>query len=319
MNVRGLARGVVTVVAGLGLAGVLAPASFAKPPMVVAGTTVRIAEQVYVIPDQRVPLVPNVGIIVGTEGVLVVDTGMGPANAEIVLAEVQKITDLPIRYLVSTHFHPEHNFGAQSFPEETVLIYAIAQYEDLQNKGAYYRDWFTDMFGDDVRELLAPVKFVAPDVTFERKAAVDLGDLPVQLYHFGAAAHTGGDTVIYLPQQKILFSGGLTPNRFFPILPDADSSVAGWIKSLDELAKLDARMIVPGHGEVGETVLIERIKSYLTDMQTAALELRNEDVALSDAQEALFERFSAGYPDWEDAGWIRNAVEIVYAEAGPGS
>ncbi len=196
----------------------MGPASGA-PPMVVAGNTVQITELVYVIPDQRVPLVPNVGIVVGTEGVLVVDTGMGPVNADIVLDEVRKITDLPISYLVCTHFHPEHNFGAQSFPDSTIIIYASGQRRDLRNKGEAYRELFTELFGDDVAELLAGVEITEPDVIFENKAEVNLGDLPVELYHLGYAAHTGGDTVVYLPKQKVIFSGGLTPNRFFPIFP----------------------------------------------------------------------------------------------------
>ena len=88
----------------------------AAGPMVQPGTTEQVSEQVYVIPDGRVGLVPNVGIIIGSEAVLVVDTGMGPSNAERVLAEVRKLTQLPIRYLAITHFHPEHGMGAQSFP-----------------------------------------------------------------------------------------------------------------------------------------------------------------------------------------------------------
>ena len=233
--------------------------------MVVAGNTVQITDHVYVIPDQRVPLVPNVGIVVGTEGVLVVDTGMGPVNAEIVLDEVRKITDLPISYLVCTHFHPEHNFGAQSFPDSTIIIYASGQRRDLRNKAEAYRELFTELFGDDVAELLAGVEITEPDVIFENKAEVNLGDLPVELHHFGYAAHTGGDTVVYLPEQKVIFSGGLTPNRFFPIFPDEDSSVAGWIASLEQLEKFAAVYVVPGHGEVGDPDLIATVKAELAD------------------------------------------------------
>src|SRR5229473_4027460 len=87
-----------------------------QTPLVHAGKTREIAEHIYVVPDQRVNLVPNIGIIVGRDGVLVIDTGMGPKNAETVLGEVKKITSERIAYLTVTHFHPEHGMGPQEFP-----------------------------------------------------------------------------------------------------------------------------------------------------------------------------------------------------------
>lgn len=289
-------------------------AAGAAAPMVVGGQTVRLTEHVYVIPDRRVALVPNVGIVVGTDGVLVIDTGMGPQNAEIVLDEVKKITDLPIKYLVCTHFHPEHNFGAQSFPEDTIIIYSSAEHRDLKNKGEAYREWFVDMFADDVSGLLAPVKLIPPDVTFESKAEFDLGGLPVELHHFGYAAHTGGDTVVYLPQQKVMFAGGLTPNGFFPIFPDGDSSAAGWIASLDRLATFDATHFVPGHGAVGDAKLIATVRGYLEKLTDAALQLKSDGVSLDDAKARLSPRFEQEY-GWDEPFWIGNAIEVIYAEA----
>lgn len=284
-------------------------------PMVPAGKTVQIADGVYVIPDQRVSLVPNVGIIVGDSGVLVVDTGMGPANAEIVLSEVRKITDRPIRYLVSTHFHPEHNFGAQAFPDETVIIYAAKQYEDLKNKGTMYRDWFIDMFGDDVRALLEPVEIIPPDVTFSRNANIDLGGRRIELHFLGEAAHTSGDTVIYLPDAKVIFTGGLTPNRFFPIMPDADSSGAGWIASLEKLEQFTIDTVVPGHGEVADRELISRVKDYLTGLRARVKELMASGRSLEQIQATLKPEFEANYPDWDETDWIMFAVERFYSES----
>ncbi len=287
----------------------------AAAPMVPAGKTIQIAEGVYLIPDQGIALVPNVGIVVGEEAVMVIDTGMGPANAEIVLSEVRKITDLPIRYLVTTHFHPEHNYGAQSFPDDTIIIFSMAQQRDLARKGEEYRKWFSEMFGDEVRQLLEPVEIVPPDVTFERKARVDLGGLPVELHYFGHPAHTGGDTVIYLPQQKVVFAGGLAPHNLFPILADADSSVSGWLESLGPLSALDAEIVVPDHGELGDPTLFREVRDYFQSLQSRALELKGKGVGLESAQETLFEEFTERHPDWGEPHWIRNAVERVYAEA----
>ena len=287
----------------------------ATSPMVQADSATMIAKDVYVIPDGRVPLVPNVGIIIGTEKVLVVDTGMGPANAEIVLAEVARITDKPIGYLVCTHFHPEHNFGAQSFPDDTVIIYATTQRQDLMKKGQQYRQLFIELFGDSVRHLLENVRITPPDVTFERQALVDLGDRVVELHHFGWSAHTNGDTVIYVPDAKIVFAGGLVPNRFFPIMPDTDSSGRGWIASLDALGALDIEIVVPGHGEVGDRRLITNVKIYLSEMQTRVRELTADGQSLDEIKKILRPEFEARYPNWDDSGWVENAAEIFHAES----
>jgi glyoxylase-like metal-dependent hydrolase (beta-lactamase superfamily II) len=283
--------------------------------MLPAGKIIELGDDVHVIPDGGVALVPNVGIVLGDDSVLVIDTGMGPANAEIVLAEVRGMTRLPIRYLVTTHFHPEHNYGAQAFPDETILVYATAQHRDLQRKGEAYRTWFIEMFGDDVRELLQPVELREPDLTFEKRVELNLGGRRVELHYFGQPAHTGGDTVVYLPRQKIAFVGDLVPNGRFPILPDEDSSIRGWIETLDALAALGAETIVPSHGPPGKADLIQEVRDYLTAIEMRAGRLRSDGVALETAQDTLFGEFTGRYPDWAEPNWIRNAVERAYAEA----
>lgn len=289
--------------------------ALAVPPMVPAGKTVAIGDRVYMIPDGGVPLVPNVGVVIGDDGVLVVDTGMGPANAKTVLAEVRELTSLPIRYLVTTHFHPEHNYGAQAFPDDAILVYAMAQHRDLRKKGEAYRTWFIEMFGEDVRELLEPVELREPDVTFMTRAELNLGGLRAELHYFGQPAHTGGDTIVYLPKQKIAFVGDLVPNGSFPILPDADSSIRGWIETLDFLAALGAQTIVPSHGPLGQPELIRPVREYLEAIVARSGELQAEGVPLATAQDRLFEEFTRRYPGWGEPNWIRNAVERAYAEA----
>ena len=284
-------------------------------PMVKAGQTRQIAEHVYLIPDGGVPLVPNIGIIVGSESILVIDTGMGPANGETVLSEVRKLSNLPIKYLTSTHFHPEHLFGAQVFPGETILVIPEAQHRDLVNKGEKYREWFVELFGDDVRALLEPVRIVAPDVTFDDRAYFNLGGVPVELHYFGRAAHTGGDLVVFLPGQKIAFVGDLVPNGFFPIVPDADSSVSGWLETLEDVKALGATTLVPGHGNTGNEVQIAAIRSYLEAVQKRASALRAEGMPLTNAQEAISREMIAAHPDWKEPHWINNAVERVYSES----
>ncbi len=292
-------------------------AVYAAVPMLPEGKTIQLADNVWVIPDQRVSLVPNVGIVVGDDGVMVIDTGMGPANAEIILREVRKITDKPIRYLVCTHFHPEHNYGAQAFPDETVIIYSRAQRDELAQKGIAYKELFVELFGDRVRDLLEPVKLVPPDVTFESRADINLGGITAQLMYLGRPAHTIGDTLIYLPDSGVLFAGGLAPGRFFPIMADADSSGNGWIANLKDLENmnLDIQYVVGDHGDIGGREVLAEIKTYLVDLRARVLELKSRALPLNDIQETLFPEFQARYPDWGESYWIRNAAEIFYNEA----
>src|SRR5215831_1853718 len=105
------------------------------PPIVKENATVKISDHVYVIPDDSVPIVPNVGIIVGTKATLVVDTGLGTRNGETVLREVAKVSKNPDLYLVATHFHPEHAGGALAFPVSAKFVVSAMQQKDLDELG----------------------------------------------------------------------------------------------------------------------------------------------------------------------------------------
>jgi glyoxylase-like metal-dependent hydrolase (beta-lactamase superfamily II) len=284
----------------------------ADAPMIQSGITQKISENVYVIPDNRVSLVPNIGIIVGDNGIMVVDTGMGPRNAEIVLQEVRKISDKEITYLAITHFHPEHGMGAQSFPETTNIVVPTAQKQELADKGEAYIELFND-FSPEIADLLSDVKLVIPDLAFENKLEIDLGGTTVQLFHFDTA-HTRGDMFVFLPEQKILFGGDIIINRFFPIMPDGDSRALGWINSLTELKALKPEIVVPGHGAVADISLIDQLLVFLTNLKQRVAESKTQGLSLAQAQELLIPEFQKKYSNWDESNWIKNAVERFYAE-----
>ena len=114
----GVWRRVVTCVVGACLSAVVATQAPAQGPVPLqkAGATVKISEHVYVIPDFKVGMVPNVGIVVGSRATLVIDPGMGLKNGQVVLHEVQQVSRGPDLYIVNTHFHPEHTTGEVAFP-----------------------------------------------------------------------------------------------------------------------------------------------------------------------------------------------------------
>jgi glyoxylase-like metal-dependent hydrolase (beta-lactamase superfamily II) len=281
-----------------------------QTPLVPAGKTREIAEHIYVIPDQRVNLVPNIGMIVGREGVLVVDTGMGPKNAETVLGEVKKVTSERIAYLTMTHFHPEHGMGAQSFPPGTSVIYPMAQKDELVEKGADIIKMFNG-FSPEIADLLKPVRITMPSVTFADEAEINLGDFPVQLFHWGPA-HTRGDEFVFLPKQSILFCGDVVVNRFFPIMPDSDASGDNWIRMLERLEKMNPAIVVPGHGEVGDAGLITTMREYLVFVRGRVQQMKLQGNSMADVEKTLEPEVRAKYRDWGNPNWIKNTIDNFY-------
>lgn len=280
-------------------------------PVVKPDTINELTDNVYYVPDQRVKLVPNVGILVGDNAVMVIGTGMGPENGRRVIQAVRNITDKPIRYVTSTHFHPEHHMGVQAFPASSTILINETQRQELNRKGTSFIQMFSG-FSDEIANLLEPVQIIPPDVTYEGKSRVQLGNFPVVLKEVGPA-HTTGDQIIYLPEQNIMFTGGLTVNRIFPIMATPDSDGSNWISVLEDLEEYDARVVVPGHGTAGGSELISDMHGYLTELRSRVKELKQQGMSLEKTQERLFSEFTEKYSSWErHTPWINNAVENFY-------
>jgi glyoxylase-like metal-dependent hydrolase (beta-lactamase superfamily II) len=271
---------------------VAAPA-LAQPtlPDVQEGRTKRVSAHVWVIPDGRVNLVPNIGIILGTDATLVVDSGMGPRNSEVTLREVRKVGSRPRLYLTSTHFHPEHVSGFQAFPVSAPLIRPAVQQEELLTKSAPLVDVFSKMSPVHA-ELLKPVKPRIPDLTFGNFVELPLGGVTVRLFTV-KPAHTRGDNFVWVKEDGLLFGGDVIINRFYPII---DEHGGGWIDVLDELARLKPGIIVPGHGEVGGTELITRERLYLAEMQSRARQLKARGKSAAQTLAALAPEIKASSP-----------------------
>lgn len=282
-------------------------------PLVQENKTIKVSEHVYAIPDGRVNLVPNIGIIVGTRATLVVDAGMGPRNGETVLRELAKVSKNTELYFTTTHFHPEHMTGGQAFPVNTIVIRPEVQQEEVDRKQPEFIRNFSKRTAE-MKALLQDVKPRAPDIVFDREAKLDLGGVTVRLLWLGPA-HTRGDNFIFVEEDGVLFTGDAVINRFFPIFPDADASGKNWLSILDQLDELHPRTIVPGHGEVGDASLIGMERTYLKAVQSRTAELKAQGKSADETAKILSAEFRAKYPDWENPGWIADAVERFYAES----
>ena len=282
-------------------------------PLVQENKTIKVSEHVYVIPDGRVNLVPNIGFIVGTRATLIVDAGMGPRNGQTVLRELAKVNKNTDLYFTTTHFHPEHMTGVQAFPANTIVIRPEVQQEEVDRKQPEFIHNFSQRT-PELKALLQDVKPRPPDIVFDREARLDLGGVTVRLLWLGPA-HTRGDCFILVEEDGVLFTGDAVINRFFPIFPDKDASGKNWLVILDQLDEFHPRTIVPGHGEVGDAKLIGIERTYLKAVQSRVAELKAQGKSAEESEKLLAVEFRAKYPDWENPGWVGDAVKRFYAEA----
>jgi glyoxylase-like metal-dependent hydrolase (beta-lactamase superfamily II) len=282
-------------------------------PLVAEGATEQIHDRVYVIPDRRVEFVPNVGIVVGDDAVLVIDTAMGAENGARVLTEARRLGGERKLFLTTTHFHPEHAFGAAPFRRLATYIANSAQAEELADKGPEYVEMFSS-FGPALAELLADVELLQPEITYSgEQARVELGGIVVELLYYGSA-HTRGDQLVFLPEQRILFPGDLVENRFLPIFPDEDAVGGRWLALLERIEALDPAVIVPGHGAVGDLGLVDELRTYLTDVRGRVEALRSEGRALEEIEGAVHEEMRNRYSGWDNEMWIGSAVKSFHGE-----
>jgi len=276
----------------------------AVPPPMVKATPQEIARGIWVIPDHRVPLVPNIGIILGAHSALVVDTGMGPANGAAVLAAARQLAAGRRLILTLTHFHPEHGFGAQAFKGAAEIVCNRAQAAEQLAKGAPYLAMFRGMSPDIAAALDGTVLVDADRLYDGDRHVIDLGGRTVELLTWGAA-HTLADQVVWLPDERVLFTGDLAEERIFPIFPwfppdDADIDAVGWLTALDAMVAMKPGLVVPGHGETGGIGIVQGVADYIRAV--AAAVRRGASAA------AITTHMQAAHPDWEAPEWIGFAV-----------
>jgi glyoxylase-like metal-dependent hydrolase (beta-lactamase superfamily II) len=274
-----------------------------------------LADGVFVITDGRVPLVPNVGIVFGTRAALVIDTGLGPRSGATVRRVAEELTGGVPLFLTLTHFHPEHGWGAAAFGDATI-VYNRAQREEFAQKGAPYLEMFRGISGEVAAELDG-VEFVDPQIVYEGGVDLDLGGRIVELRSMGPA-HSRGDQSIFLPEERILFTGDLVENRFIPIFPPDDTDVNGnrWISVLDEIAALEPASVVPGHGELGDAALLATTKEYLEMLRSESYRLADAGADPEAIVSELTAKIIATYPDWhvDETFGVATGVQTFLAQ-----
>ncbi len=205
--------------------------------------------------------ISNAGVVVTPAGVVVVDGLGSPALATSLLSQIRKITPLPVTHVIVTHYHADHVYGLQVFKDLGAKVIA---HGDAKN---YLYSETARLRLQSSRQALAPwidehTRLVAADEWLSEKTVLTIGGVNILIQPVGPS-HTPEDLVVYLPSERVLFSGDLVFRGRIPFVGQADSG--HWIQALDGLIGFNAHILVPGHGPLSREARqdMELTRDYL--------------------------------------------------------
>ncbi|MBA6437026.1 MBL fold metallo-hydrolase [Streptomyces sp. GMR22] len=205
----------------------------------------------------------NAGVIVGRDGAVVVDTAATVRRAQHLRAAVDSLAAAPGRAVVNTHFHGDHTFGNAVFGEAATIIAHADTRTDMAETGLGLTALWPSVEWGDVRVALPQVTYRGGGVTLH------IDGRRVELLHFGPA-HTRGDTVVWLPEERVLFTGDIVMPGCTPFV--VMGSIEGSLVTLERLRGLGAATVVGGHGPVAGPESLDETEAYLRWIQGVAAE-----------------------------------------------
>lgn len=248
----------------------------------------------------------NAGFFIGENGVLVVDSFVRVDAAKRLLEEIRKLTPLPVKYVVNTHYHLDHTAGNRVFQDAGAVVIAH------RNVPAWIHTENLKFFGKDIKpEQKSMVESIgSPNLVYDHSLEIFLGSVAVQIRYF--PGHTGGDSVVFIPAANVVFGGDLFWNQTLPNLIDA--STAPWIETLDRIGKHHpSAAFVPGHGDVGKASDVEAFRNYLQDVRNITEAPAKTTKTLDDLANELMPALEQKYGKWNFFKYFarRNLLDTV--------
>jgi glyoxylase-like metal-dependent hydrolase (beta-lactamase superfamily II) len=194
----------------------------------------------------------NAGFVVTPQGVVVFDALGTPSLGWDLLQQMRKITDQPIRYIVVSHYHADHIYGLQAFKDHSPGMIIAQERASEYRENEETADERANQRLDQRRQALFPwvdrnTRVVAPDITFRQRMVLNLGGRRFVLTYAGPA-HSASDMMMMVEPDGVLFAGDIVQNGRIPFMNSDDVDTANWLRALDEVATLDPKFIIPGHG-----------------------------------------------------------------------
>lgn len=235
----------------------------------------------------------NAGVVIGKDGVIVIDAKQTPESGRQTLAEVAKLTSKPVTHVILTHSNLDHVDGLPAFPKGLTIIAQENCKKQMENPRSNPQNV-------DLHDYI-------PTKTVNKKESLTIDGVRFTLLHF-APAHTSGDLIIYLPEQKIAFTGDITVTRLpYPLIHLEDNgSSEGWIESMKGIVALNADTFVPGHGGVQAKAELQKRVANTAERRAKIKELVAQGKSLDEIKKTLGE--PAG------GGQFASFTEVVYKE-----
>jgi cyclase len=279
-------------------------------PAIAAAQLTKIADNVYSYVDVRNgskdnSFGANAGIVIGPDGIIVIDTLISSKEAKRFIKDIRAITDKPIRYVVNTHYHLDHAFGNSEFVKLGAVVIAQENDKKLMEKTAAGILKNIAQYGLNAEDMAGTVPSY-PTITYGDRMTIDLGGQQVELIH-ARYAHTSSDTLVYLRDKKIVFAGDILFTNYHPFLGEGD--INEWANELDEIRAMDFDKMIPGHGPLSGKKDVEDMKAYILLFDRTAKELASQS---HDVQAISAELKKILPPRPEGSFLIPKTVEMKY-------
>jgi cyclase len=246
-------------------------------------------------PKATSPAAANAGFVIGDDGVVVIDTFWTEDAAKQLLAAIRQRTKLPVKYVINTHYHLDHVAGNGVFAKTGAAV--VAQH----NVRGWIHSENLRLIGDFLTpELKALTESIAPpSVDYEGASHLYLGSLAIHVRSF--PGHTGGDSIVVVPDAKVAFLGDLFWRNMLPNLIDATTKQ--WVETLDAIAAMNepGYTFVPGHGEVGNAQDIAAFRDYLTTLRTLVTDARAQGKSGDALTQSIVPKLKEKFGQWEFA------------------
>jgi len=210
---------------------------------------------------------PNTGIVIGDDAVMVIDTQATPVMAQDVIRRIRAVTDKPIRYVTLSHYHAVRVLGASAYKPDHVIA-SRDTYDLIVERGEADMKSEIERFPRLFQAVESVPGLTWPTIVFEKRMTLWMGKLRVEIIQLGRG-HTKGDTVVWLPDERIMFSGDLVEFDATPYTGDA--YLADWPATLDAIEALQPKMLVPGRGAALKTPAevragLDGTRAFVTEM-----------------------------------------------------